>query len=305
MCQYQATSTFHQMPCSFLLKKLRDDPLSDQIMFVAPIRDALKGLEETQPWIQDVVPIVELIFYNHHAWSCITSCFLIRRQLAIQKPILSFVTALATSLFAPMILGLLLSPTTPLSVPSSLILYFVPTWILFNYSPFDIIFHIFRGLSAILSMISGYWAGFSIRRVVQAAQLHWESPIIPIVLGIVAGAGRYVILNSVGQTFGQKTRSAGPVIFGATCAALAFNFILQPGDAWYQFDIPEAADLGVWAFALVAFLHWCIPDKAFTAVWNAIGAVAGFLIPYYGSTWERQSRPNVVPAQQRVKAKTD
>lgn len=274
-------------------------------MFVAPIRDALKELEESQPWIQDVVPVVERIFYDYHAWSCITGCFLVRRQLAIQKPIHSLLTSLAISLFAPMVLGLLLSPTTPLSVPSSLILYFVPTWILFNYSPFDIIFRILRCFSAILSIISGYWAGSSVRRVVQASQLHWESPAFPIVLGIVAGAGRYVILNTVGQTLAQKTRSAGPVIFGATCAALAFNFILQPGDAWYQFDIPEAADLGVWAFALAAFLHWCIPDKAFTAVWNAIGAVAGFLIPYYGSTWERQSRPNVVPAQQRVKAKTD
>jgi hypothetical protein len=247
-----------------------------------------------------------------YACDCVVCCFLVRRSAKIPNPLFSFVLSIAMATLSDNFDAVLRNRKLATFEKPLLAPIFAAVWLLFNFTPLDLVFRLARFLAAPIALVGGFLAARDLTAATDLAITLYPTAWIPVILiATAAGAGRHIVLHAYAKIFRQPARSAGPVIFGAAAAALSYYWLTDYGHISMRFWFDhEQTRLGVIvAAAVFGVVHWAVGDKPFAAAWAVAGDVIALVIPYYGSTWspaevppEVQQRPSPAPGK---KVKTD
>jgi hypothetical protein len=246
----------------------------------------------------------------------ITSAFIVRSSTTIGNPLVSFVLGLLVATFSDNCDAIfnnrkLATFEQPLLVP-----IFAAAWLAFNFCPFDLVLKISTFLTPLGAFASAFLAGRDLTRGVDLGVTYYPTNWIPVILtGVVFGAGKYILLHAYSAFYRQRARSAGPIIFGITAAALSYYWFTDLGHLsntlW--FDKEEARFAVLVGLSIFGVVRSLVADSAFTASYDWLGAVIGAVVPYYGATWAPRSveivrhRPvsEAPPSSEKTKVKTD
>lgn len=220
---------------------------------------------------------------------CILCCYLIRSQLKIRRPLVSFVFALALCTMADNAEAFLNRRKLAIFTNPYFIPFITVVWILYNYTPFDLLYKITRLLSPFIAIIAGFIAGRDITHGIDlAVNIFPKDLLSTLATGILFAAAKYLAISVFGRLTKQNSyRSAGPILFGILIGANAYYWFTDLGHFsntyWYDKEQMKLFVSGL--LSLFGLLHFLIPDRFFSSIWDGIEYVFGLFVPYYGKTW--------------------
>ncbi|OHS96287.1 hypothetical protein TRFO_37560 [Tritrichomonas foetus] len=216
-----------------------------------------------------------------------TCCYLVRSSLKIRNPLYSLVLSL-------------LMVTTPDSISSYFTTnrvallsdqYLAPIhlliWLLFNFSPYDIIYRVSRSISPVLSFFAGLNAGRETTLGVDIAQDRYNFWVYKIVFAVLFASAKAIEISFIGRCMLQKVRSPGPALFEATLAAMFYYWITQSGSFFPSVVLPleTAKFITIMLSSILNVLRHYVRDEYYSRMWSTFENVFGSFIPYYGKTW--------------------
>ena len=270
-------------------------------------RVVLFQLDGTEIWLPRAV--LEYA-QDQRLWSPLVACYFVRRYGRVMNPLVSLVVSAFLSSFPMNVISLLQHSGLAVFEDSLMFPWLLAVWVVFNFSPFDFVFYISWALAPLVYLVNGYWTARNLTRVVDLATILWPKSVpAAVVCAMVVGAGHFLVMRCCPAVFGTRVRSPGVVLLATAAAALAYIFLtdINPISPTFWFDKGDMkiyVSLGMCAFSL---LHWLVPDACFRAIWNGLGSVVGFFVPYYGSTWQIRRPVHARPAKHvpSKKVKTD
>lgn len=219
----------------------------------------------------------------------ISSCLLIRKSMVIKNPLIAFLIAIVVGTFSENYFSTLNGTKMAVFESNALVPIVGVIFVMFNFSPFDIIFRIFWFLSPLLALVDGYLIGRAMTYGIDMATSFYQSNwILVIVIGVIAASSKYILVYVIAKIIKseRKARSPGPVIFITAVAALAYYWFTDLGHLSNRLlcDREEMRFYLVVMISFLMFIRLCVSDLFFTKLWNMVGEI-GWLIPYYGKMW--------------------
>lgn len=207
----------------------------------------------------------------------------------IKNPLIAFLTTIFVATFPNSYFSILNGRKLTIFESNALIPIVAATFLMFNFSPFDIIFRVFWFLSPLLAFVDGYLVSCTmISGIDMATRLYPHNWILVLVIGVTVSSGKYILVYVIGKIIKseRKARSPGPVIFIASLGALAYYWLTDLGhiSSHFCFGKEEMRFYVVVVVSLLMFIRLCVSDLVFTKIWNMVGEI-GWLIPYYGKMW--------------------
>ena len=233
----------------------------------------------------------------------ICCCHSIRRHLKIKKPFVSFLLALCMITSFENLSSMLKSEklnifSNPYDIPIIL-----GIWILFKYSPFDLVAKLSWILTPILDIIRGLIMGRDISDgIIFADKNYSSSSTYIIIITTMFATLKYVLIYIVSKITQQNNkhlgiltnsteyRAFGPTLFHAFLGVNIFYRFTDMGhiSSTFWFNQKEMS-LFIICFegllSLVQTIMLSISETFYETLWNSLGKIVGFVIPYYGQTW--------------------
>ena len=246
-------------------------------------------------WIKLInqFPRIPFIFI----FECILSCYFIRLFVRIKKPIFSLLLTIFVASMTENLSSLFKNRKLAIFENYLLLPFILFFWILYNFFPFDLVFKLSKLMSLLFYVLNGFVVGQNITLGIDEAIYMFPKSTFPVLLtGIFYGAAKNIIIYIFARVTNQKTRSAGPVIFGCSLGALIYYYLTDLGhisDSMW-FDKEQMRLIVIITMSVLGIFHFLIPDWLFTECYNGFGKFVDFFIPYYGSTWI-PTRPESTP----------
>lgn len=216
------------------------------------------------------------------------SCFFIRSSLMFATPIFSLICSLIICSMTENLSSQLKSRKFAIFENYLIAPFTLIAWQLINYFPFDLFYKLLNCLSFLVYMLNGFIIGHDITLGIdEAIYMYPESSIYAILYGIAFGAARHIAIYVIGRFLGQKTPSAGPVIFQSCLGALAYYYFTDLGHISYSFwyDKETMRLVVIVAMSFFGLINRFTPAKYFTKLCELIEKAVFYIIPYYGSKW--------------------
>lgn len=245
--------------------------------------------QDFKSWVKVIGEIsYELILYTINV---LASCYFIRQYIPIRSKIVSFVLSLFFSTMHLNLQAVLSNLHLPVLEQQDLIILFLPIWILFNFTPFDIIFKIFRLFRPILGFFGGYVIGQAVVNFTDTADSKYPADFFLISITVIgcSMAQYFLVLLYFKATKPKEAKCFNIfiILFEVFVAFNAYYWLTDLGHIsntlWFdKKDVKFCVQIAV---GVLEFFRYLIPEFVYVAIYKFFESIVAFFIPYYGNTW--------------------
>ena len=241
------------------------------------------NLKSIETWVK-IINIPR--FPTLHIVDSVSTCFLLRKYVKFHHPLISLVFTLLLTTFTENFFHILHSRKMAVFEHPYLAIFTFAVWVLFNFSPLDVVFHISKLISPIIYLFSGFIIGRDLTVGIDfAVDFFPTNTVLIIGFGIFVVLSKYLLISFYGKFIYHPFPSLMPIIFEIIIGASIYYWLTDLGhfsnSLW--FDKEEMRLVVVSITSILNLIFSFFSNSFFEKIYNIFGYILFSLIPYQGN----------------------